>query len=582
MARIAEEAEAILAKLESGETSINELLGPLYRFGTSPDITIPRGTKQPAVTAPEYPMAGSPPDVIQKTIEYIGPNHFPELKEKYDLVVIGAGVAGLLSVIVGKSLGKKCLLIEKHYMGGDCLVVGCFPSKAIIACARKAHELRHANEFGIKVTGSIEVDFGAIMARMRSLRLSIAPHDGVARYARDFCEDVIIGQAKFVGAKEVIISNSKDSMDASTRKVTFDKCIVCTGASAAIVPIPGLRESPHLTNGNLFNLEELPPRACLIGAGPIGIEMAQALQRFGCNVTIFEINSHLLPREDSDAAKVVAQSLIDDGVDVQYSVRLHSVHLVTGELAYKAPWPLYRIEATLADGSAQTFECEALLNATGRSPNVTGLGLDDAGIDYDTRTGIHIDDEFRTTNPDVFAAGDVCSPFKFTHAADFMGRIAVRNAFLDAKSKHSSLLVPYCTYSDPEIAHVGLYEEEMAAKGIAHDTYVRKLDAVDRCKCEGIKAGFVKISCAKDTDTILGATIVGPNAGDLISELSVAMQNGVGCMHIAGVMHPYPTMAEAVRQCAAQFNAKLRTPAVDAALQLRMEKTAEQNQSQGR
>lgn len=583
------EARAILARIDAGETTINDLLGSLYNLGTSPDISVPRtGNKAPATVAPEYAMAGSPTEVIQKTIDFIGPNHFPELKPKYDLVVLGAGVSGLLSVIVGKSLGKRCLLVEKHYMGGDCLVVGCFPSKAIIACARKAHELRHAADFGIRVEGRIVVDFGAVMARMRKLRLSIAPHDGVARYARDFCEDVVMGEATFVGANSIEIKNSKDdSSDSSTQTVDFEKCVVCTGASAAVVPIPGLRDVPHLTNGNLFNLEELPPRACLIGAGPIGIEIAQALQRFGCAVTIFEIHTHLLPREDPDAAHVVAKALEDDGVDVQYSVKLHRVDLVDGTLAYKAPWPLYKVEATLADGTAKTYECEALLNATGRSPNVAGLGLEAAGVEYDARAGVYVDDEFRTSNPHVFAAGDVCSPFKFTHAADFMGRMAVRNAFLDARSKHSKLLVPWCTYTDPEIAHVGLYEHEMDDKHVAYDTYVRHLKDVDRCKCEGVTTGFVKISCAKDTDTILGATIVGqsfvftritctpgPDAGDLISEISVAVQNGLRLRDIAGVMHPYPTTAEAVRQCCAQYNTRLRTPALNAALELRMAQVA--------
>ncbi|KAJ8599955.1 hypothetical protein CTAYLR_002840 [Chrysophaeum taylorii] len=564
-----EEARAIVGAIESGETTVNELLGRLYRHGKSPDISVPKSNnKAPAAVAPEYPMGPAEDPVVAETIAHIGPHHFPSLKPKYDLVVIGAGVAGLLSVIVAKSLGKKALLVEKHYMGGDCLVVGCFPSKCVIACARRAHELRRASDFGIKVSGTIEVDFPAVMRRMRKLRGGIAPHDGVERYLRDFCEDVAIAHASFVDAKTILL---KDSKSDATQTVSFDKCVVAAGASAAVVPIPGLRDTPHFTNGNLFNIEELPPRACLIGAGPIGIEMAQALQRFGCAVTIFEISDHLLPREDPDAAKIVTRALLDDGVDVQYSVKLHAVKLVTGTtLAYKAPWPLYRVEATLSDGTKKTFECEALLNATGRAPNTAGLGLDDAGIEYDSRSGIHVNDFYQTSNPDVFAAGDVCSPFKFTHAADFMGRCAVRNAFLDAKDRHSQLLVPWATYTDPEVAHVGLYERELDAAATPYDSYVRHLADVDRCKAEGVTTGFVKISCAKGTDTILGATIVGPNAGDMISEISVAIQNGLGCGDIAGVMHPYPTSAEAVRQCAAQFLPKLRTPAVDAALNLRM------------
>lgn len=543
-------AQQVLDALAAGDSNaINESLGRLYNKGKSPEINIPRGTKAPQVQAPEYAMGPEDCEYNKLAVSHVGPKtHFPELNDSYDLVVIGAGVAGLLSVIVAKSLGKKSLLIEKHYMGGDCLNVGCFPSKALIACARKAHELKHSAEFGISC-GDVEVDFPFIMERMRKLRAGVAPHDGVDRYARDFCEHTCIGTASFASPTEVTVTAS----DGRTQTVTFGKCMVATGASAAIVPVPGLRDTPHLTNGNFFNLTELPPRACLIGAGPIGIEMAQSLQRFGCRVTIFEVMPQLLPREDPDAAKLVTAALLADGVDVHYAVKIVKVSNVGSALSYTAPWPTYSVETVLSDGTKRTFECEALLNATGRSPNVSGIGLEAAGIEFDTRTGVHIDDEYRTTAPNVYSCGDVASPYKFTHAADWQARCAVRNMFLDAKAKHSDLLVPWCTYTDPEVAHVGLYEKEMDASGTQYDTYVRQLADVDRCKCEGVTAGFVKISCARGTDEILGSTIVGPEAGSLISEITVCMQNGIGLKDIAGVMHPYPTTAEAIRQCAAQF-----------------------------
>ena len=503
-------------------------------------------------------------------ISHVGPHATrpnPTPADKYDLVVIGAGVAGLLSVIVGKSLGKKCLMIEKHYMGGDCLNVGCFPSKALIRCARAVHEVKDSARFGVILPpGEVKVDFPAIMKRMRSLRAGIAPHDGVDRYCRDFCEQILLGKATFGGPDHVLV----EGVD---KPIYFDKCMVATGASAAVVPVPGLKDVPHLTNGNFFNLEELPPRACLIGAGPIGIEMAQSLQRFGCAVTIFEVAPHLLPREDPDAAKLVTEALVADGVAVHYAVKITGIKLA-GELAMKAPWPTYDVSVTLSDGTAKVFRCEALLNATGRAPNVSGIGLDEAGVDYDTRTGVHISDLYETSAPNIYSCGDCASPYKFTHAADWQARCAVRNMFLRANSKHSDLLVPWATYTDPEIAHVGLYEKEMDDKGIAYDTYVRQFKDVDRCKCEGVTSGFVKISCAKGSDQILGSTIVGPCAGDLISEITVCMQNGIGCKDIAGVMHPYPTTAEAVRQCAAQYFPKLRTPAVNAAIEKRLEQVA--------
>ena len=375
-------------------------------------------------------------------ISHVGPHATrpnPEPADKYDLVVIGAGVAGLLSVIVGKSLGKKCLMIEKHYMGGDCLNVGCFPSKALIRCARAVHEVKDSARFGVILPpGEVKVDFPAIMKRMRSLRAGIAPHDGVDRYCRDFCEQILLGKATFGGPDHVLV----EGVD---KPIYFDKCMVATGASAAVVPVPGLKDVPHLTNGNFFNLEELPARACLIGAGPIGIEMAQTLHRFGCQVTIFEVMPQLLPREDPDAAACVTEALLEDGVTVHYSVKIVGVSLKKeGELT-KAPFALYGVTVVLASGETTEFECEALLNATGRVPNVWGLGLDAAGVEWDTRCGVHIDDFFATKNPNIYSAGDCASPYKFTHAADWQARCAVRNMFLDAKSKHSDLLVPWCT-----------------------------------------------------------------------------------------------------------------------------------------
>ena len=375
-------------------------------------------------------------------ISHVGPHATrpnPEPADKYDLVVIGAGVAGLLSVIVGKSLGKKCLMIEKHYMGGDCLNVGCFPSKALIRCARAVHEVKDSARFGVILPpGEVKVDFPAIMKRMRSLRAGIAPHDGVDRYCRDFCEQILLGKATFGGPDHVLV----EGVD---KPIYFDKCMVATGASAAVVPVPGLKDVPHLTNGNFFNLEELPPRACLIGAGPIGIEMAQTLHRFGCQVTIFEVMPQLLPREDPDAAACVTEALLEDGVAVHYSVKIVGVALKREGSLVKAPFALYGVTVVLASGETTEFECEALLNATGRVPNVWGLGLDAAGVEWDTRCGVHIDDFFKTKNPNIYSAGDCASPYKFTHAADWQARCAVRNMFLDAKSKHSDLLVPWCT-----------------------------------------------------------------------------------------------------------------------------------------
>jgi len=542
-------------------------LGPLYvstKDDMNPTFNIPPGNQSKPFVAATVPMGpASDPNVSSAVLE-VGPprSHRPNPvpKEKYDLVVIGAGVAGLLSVICAKALGKKAALIERHYMGGDCLNVGCFPSKAIIRCARAIHEVKTASQFGVKLpAGEVTIDFGAVMARMRELRGSIAPHDGVERYCRDFCEDVFMGEAQFTGPNTVTVEGLE---------VNFDYAMIATGASAAVPPVPGLRTVPHLTNNDFFNLEEMPPRLCLVGAGPIGIELAQCMARFGSEVTLFEVGSQLLPREDPDGAAVLKE-VLDQELRIEYGVKFVNIEFFppleegepetgngngAGRARTKGPWGLYKVTVETPTGGVQVFECEALLNATGRTPNVHGLGLEKVGVEYDTRRGVSVDACFQTVgNPAVYACGDVASPLKFTHAADWQARTAIRNMFLGTKETAGRLLIPWCTYTEPEIAHVGLYEKEMDDRGIAYTSYKRELKDVDRCKCEGVEKGFVKISAREGTDEILGCTIVGPTAGDMISEVTLCMNNGIGLSKLAGCVHPYPTSQEAVRQCAAQF-----------------------------
>jgi len=570
------EAQAlqVLNDLKAGKFTIGDILGPLYVSrgpAMNPTFNIPPGTKEQPVVAPSVAMLPAEDPFVAATVREVGPS--PEVRPNpppnpagYDLVVVGGGVAGLLSVICAKALGQRACLVERHYMGGDCLNVGCFPSKAILACARAVHEVRNSPAFGVVLPpGEVGVDFGKVMARMRELRAAIAPHDGVDRYCRDFCEDVFMGEAKFTdkeGVLEVKRTHSAGTEDTEggeglveVIEVKYRYAMVATGAAAWVPPVPGLRAAPHLTNASFFNLEERPPRVLLVGAGPIGLELAQAMARFGSEVTVLEAAPQLLPREDRAASEVLRGAL-------ERELTFHYGAAVTG-IAYeppflgeevpsssesrtKAPWGTYKVSVTLQDGTACVAECEALLNATGRLPNVVGLGLENVGVEFDNRVGVHVDECFRTANPRIYSCGDCASPLKFTHAADWQARTAIRNMFLGLAESGSSLLVPWCTYTDPEVAHVGLYEEEMDARGIAYDTYQRELKDVDRCKCEGITEGFVKISARAGTDEILGATIVGPTAGDLISEVTLSMNNGIGLSKLAGCIHPYPTCAEAV------------------------------------
>lgn len=300
----------------------------------------------------------------------------PAPDDVYDLVAIGAGVSGLITVIIGAWLGKKCALIERHAMGGDCLNIGCVPSKALISCARAAHSVKELKNFGVHIPdGNVTIDFPFVMERMRKIRAEISHHDSVQRYSREFCKHVFVGNGKFVGDHGIEVTGD----DGTTRLLKYKKAMISTGASAAIPPIPGLRDIPHLTNANFFNLVALPPRILVIGCGPIGLELSQSLARFGSQVFCFEGMNRLLPREDLEASSLLRKQLEADGVNVFTSVSIKKVEiLTTGEL-YQPSWNIYCIHVEI-DGVLQKFEGEALLNATGRSPNVHDIGLENVSI----------------------------------------------------------------------------------------------------------------------------------------------------------------------------------------------------------
>jgi pyruvate/2-oxoglutarate dehydrogenase complex dihydrolipoamide dehydrogenase (E3) component len=466
----------------------------------------------------------------------------PTPSGRYNMVVIGGGTAGLVSAVGAAGLGAKVALIERHLMGGDCLNVGCVPSKGLISAARRVAEIRDAAEFGIHVPGGVEVDFGAIMERMRRLRARIAPNDSAQRFS-DLGVDVYLGGGAFTGP---------DTVEVAGQTLQFKKAVIATGGRAAGLPIPGLEETGYLTNETLFSLTELPRRLAIIGSGPIGCEMAQSFARFGSQVTLIEMAEHILMREDGDAAAIVQAAFERDGIDMRFSAKT------------------LRVEQDGADkvlhleigGQAIEVRADAILVGVGRAPNVQGLGLEAAGVSYDERLGVSVDDNLRTTNKNIFAAGDISSRFKFTHTADFMARIVIRNALFAGKAKASALTIPWCTYTDPEIAHVGMYEEDAVEKGLQVDTYVQPLADVDRAILDGEEAGFVKVLTEKGKDRILGATIVARHAGEMISELSVAMVGKVGLGTVANTIHPYPTQAEAIRRVGDRFNRTRLTPLV--------------------
>jgi pyruvate/2-oxoglutarate dehydrogenase complex dihydrolipoamide dehydrogenase (E3) component len=459
----------------------------------------------------------------------------PEPTGRYNLVVIGAGTAGLVTAAVAAALGAKVALIEKHLMGGDCLNVGCVPSKAMIRAARAWADVRHADEFGIHIAGAVKYDFAAVMTRMRKLRARISPMDSAKRFKK-LGVDVVLGEARFIGANTIEVGG---------KKLTFKKAAICTGARAAVPSIPGLKEVGYLTNETVFSLTDLPPRFAVIGAGPIGCEMAQAFARFGSQVSLFEQMGHILPREDADAAGIVQAQMKTDGVSFIFDSKVTQVERRGNEKVIQYDM----------NGGMKEIAVDEILVGIGRAPNVEGFGLETVGVEYDTNNGVKVNARLQTTNPTIYAAGDICFPFKFTHTADAMAQIVIQNALFPhpfglGYAGTDSLIIPWCTYTEPEVAHVGMYEADAKAKGIDVDTFTFKLDEVDRAILDGEEDGFARVHVKKGTDRLVGATIVAAHAGDLISELTMLMKAGKGLNTIAGTIHPYPTQAEVIKKVA--------------------------------
>ena len=462
---------------------------------------------------------------------------------RYNLVVIGAGTAGLVTAAGAAGLGAKVALIERDLMGGDCLNVGCVPSKALISAARAIAATRSTTPMGIRVETPAVADFPEVMRRLRRLRSEIAPNDSAARFA-SLGVDVFLGHGRFTGP---------DKIEVGGKTLRFARAVIATGARAAIPPVPGLAEAGVLTNETIFSLTELPPRFAVVGGGPIGCELAQAFARLGSQVTIIERSGQLLGREDADAAACVLASLRRDGVNVLLQTNVLRVESKGGikTIAVETPGTAKR----------DSIDVDQILVAAGRTPNVADLNLERAGVQYNEK-GVVVDDRLRTTNRKIFAAGDVCSPFKFTHAADFMARIVIQNSLFFGRARASSLTIPWCTYTSPEVAHVGLNEVSARDQQLAIQTFVQPLSHIDRALLDGASEGFVKIHVKAGTDQILGATIVADHAGEMIGEIVLAMTNRIGLKRLASTIHPYPTVAEAIRKCGDQYNKTRLTPFV--------------------
>lgn len=464
----------------------------------------------------------------------------PTPASRYNLAIVGAGPAGLLAAHAAAGLGAKVALIERELLGGDCLNIGCVPSKAIIRTARAYAAMRDADHYGARVPGDIRVDFPAAMQRMRDLRARISRNDA-ARHLTHAGVDVFFGDARFIGT---------DTLKVGDTNLRFSKALIATGARPDTPTIPGLAEAGFLTNETVFDLTELPRRLLVIGGGPLGCESAQAFCRFGAHTTIAQSQPLFLPKEERDAAQILSDAFARDGLVVRLNTKVVGVRVENGE----------KVVDLVSDDYKSTIAVDAILTGVGRVPNVDDLGLNEAGVQYDHKRGVHVDDFLCTSNPRIYAAGDACLKHKFTHTADASARIVVQNALFLGRKRLSALTIPWCTYTDPEIAHVGIYVRQANARGIDVRSFTVPLHQVDRAILDGDSNGFVKIHTEGRSDRILGATIVARHAGEMINEITLAMGTNIGLRALAQVIHAYPTQAEAIKKAADAYNRTRLTP----------------------
>jgi len=463
----------------------------------------------------------------------------PEPAPSYHLVVVGAGTAGLVAAAGAAGLGARVALVERHLMGGDCLNFGCVPSKSLIRSARAAAQVRRAPEYGLHLPGSVEVDFAEVMARLRRLRAHLSRHDAASRF-QQLGVDVFLGEGRFVGPR---------ALEVAGKTLAFKRAVIATGSRAALPHLPGLAEAGCLTNETVFSLTARPRRLAVLGGGPIGCELAQAFQRLGVEVTLLHRNDRLLNREDPEAAPILQETFVKEGMQLILGCQLQGVERQGAE----------KIIVYEHQGREGSLAVDEILVGLGRRPNLEGLNLDAAGVNYD-RDGVLVNDYLQTSNPRIYAAGDVCLKYKFTHAADAAARLVLRNALFWGRQKLSALTIPYCIYTEPEVAHVGLKEKDAQDRGIPVQTFTRPLSEVDRAVVDGEEAGLVKVLLKAGTDKILGATIVAPHAGEMINEITLAMTARLGLGALARVIHPYPTRAEAVKQLADTYYRSRLTP----------------------
>jgi pyruvate/2-oxoglutarate dehydrogenase complex dihydrolipoamide dehydrogenase (E3) component len=461
----------------------------------------------------------------------------PEPAPLYDLVVIGGGTAGLVCAVGAADLGARVALIERARLGGDCLNTGCVPSKALLRSARAVHEARSSRGVGVEMT--THVDFAAVMSAVRARRADLAPRDSAARLAR-LGVDVFFGAASFSDPRTLTVAGAT---------LRFRRAVIATGGRPRIPPIPGIERVRVFTSDSVFSLIEQPRRLLVIGAGAVGCEIAQACALLGTAVALAEAGPRVLPHEDAEAAEILQRRLSADGVRVTTGMVFSEIAARSGGAA-----------AALFDGGE--IEADVVLVATGRSPNVEELNLQAAGVDHDTQ-GVRVDDWLRTSNPRIYAAGDVCSRFNFTHAADAMARIAVQNALFSWRRRASALVIPWSIYTFPEIAHVGLAPIDAIRRGA--DAVTISLGDIDRAVIDGEEDGFLRVS--HERGRIVAATVVAPRAGELIGYIASMMRRRESLAELSHAIFPYPTLAEALKKAGDTYRRRRLTPKIRRLLQ---------------
>jgi pyruvate/2-oxoglutarate dehydrogenase complex dihydrolipoamide dehydrogenase (E3) component len=465
----------------------------------------------------------------------------PEPRSPYNLVVVGGGTAGLVTAVGAAGLGARVALVERHLLGGDCLNYGCVPSKALIRSSRAAHEVRTSQRFGISLNAEPMNYFAAVMERMRRLRAEMSGHDSAERL-KGLGVDVFIGDAQF---------SEPTTVEVAGRKLRFRRAVIATGARADVPETPGLAEAGYLTNETVFSLTELPARLIVVGAGPIGCELAQAFARLGSEVHLVNRSDRLLPKDEPAAGELLRSRFEKEGIHLHLGWKVDSVEKSGGA----------RIVILERSVERRKLIADGLLLGVGRRANVENLGLENAGVAYSER-GVTVDDFLQTTNRKTFAAGDVVGGYQFTHAADAMARICIQNALFFGRKRLSALTIPWCTYTDPEVAHIGLTAAQAADRGLEIDSYQIDLAKVDRAVLDDETDGFALVHTNKGTGRLVGGTIVAAHAGEMIGELALLMGMGASLGRLSSVIHCYPTTVEVLKKLGDEFQRRRLTPKV--------------------